>query len=112
MGAFILVVLILSIWFFNQHVTEGYIYSKDDSRIWVIELSDSETKENDRDEIMAVLKEKSSKQAGDFYDVPFVNKVLNTNFDNGQKVRIYWTGNVYASAPGQIEGTLLIVKIN
>lgn len=108
-GVVILLFIILIIWFFNQRVSEGYILSVDDSRIWVLPMSDTEVEGKTEAEIISILEAKSSKSPGTFYDISLINKVLNTDFEEGQKVRIYWTGYALESAPGQIKGTLLIL---
>ncbi|SIS63537.1 DUF3221 domain-containing protein [Salimicrobium flavidum] len=101
--------LVLIIWFFNQSVTEGYIYEVYDSSILVIELNESEVKGKTQDEIMDILEKKASNPTGNKFDIPFINEKIHKNFEAGQKIRVHWTGDIKASLPGQVDGTMLII---
>lgn len=105
---FLLVFTVSIIWFFNQSISEGYVITTSDSQVWVIDVNDAEIEGKTKKEIMTILETKASESKGAFYDIPFINNILNTKFEKGQKVKIYWTGFVLQSAPGQIKDTLFI----
>jgi hypothetical protein len=109
----IILFLIASIiWFLNQNISEGYVFSVDSKglSILIIPLEDSEIKEKTEEEIVSLLDAKVSQYQGSVYDIPFINKVLKTDFKKGEKVKVLWNGPVLISAPSQIKGTVLIVK--
>jgi hypothetical protein len=110
--AVLFIFIVSIIWFFNQSVSEGYVFSIDDSSVWVIEISNTEIEGKTKDEIFDILETKASESSGAFYNVPLINNALNTKFEKGKRVKIYWTGVVMQSAPGQVKDTLLIMKIN
>lgn len=95
---------------FNQEVTEGYVFSSLESGMWVIELTPEETDGKNQEEILELLNEKADESDGAFYDLPFLNRISGTAYEEGKKVKIYWTGVVLQSAPAQIKDTLLILK--
>jgi hypothetical protein len=108
----LLILIVYIICVFNQSVSEGYVYSsRDDSKVWVIELSKTEIHGKTKEQILDLIETKATESRGIFYDVPLINKALNTSFEKGQKVKIYWTGVVMQSAPGKIKDTFLIMKI-
>lgn len=108
----ILLLVAAVIWFLNQNVSEGYVSSVNSkgSSILVIPLEASELKGKTQEEIMSILDSKVSQYQGSVYDIPFINKVLKTDFKKGDKVKVLWNGEVLTSAPSQIKGTVLIVK--
>ncbi|MDF0727975.1 DUF3221 domain-containing protein [Cytobacillus sp. S13-E01] len=108
----VFIVLIITVfWLFNLQVSVGYVFINKNSDIWVIDMSDTEVEGKTKKELYVMLDERASESKGAFYKKPFINKVINTKFNEGQKVRIYWTGVVQQSAPGQINDTLIIMKI-
>ncbi len=100
----VIVLLIAATLFFTMQRTDiGYVMKVDDQQILVVtELEDQNI--NERSETFI--------PQGTFYDIPLINKMLKTDFKVGQKVKIYWSGGVLESAPGQVKGTSLIWKMN
>lgn len=97
-------------------VTEGYVASTDDKRILTISLeelglSSSEASALSGDELNVLLDEKVEELAGNFYDVPLINRQLNSTYKKGEKVKVYWNGTLYTSMPGQVTGTIFINKM-
>ncbi|WP_088006865.1 hypothetical protein [Indiicoccus explosivorum] len=48
---------------------------------------------------------------GTYYTIPWLNRLTGTEFETGDLVKVYYTGNMAASAPGQVDGTNLILKL-
>lgn len=105
----ILIVTFVS-WFFSQETIEGYRIKTGDSEIWVIESTLSDKKPEIEGKTQAEIDEIYNLQ-GTYFHIPAINKIANTDFKLGQKIRIYWDGRVYTSAPGIVDDTVLIVKI-
>lgn len=99
------------VWFQSQNVTEGYVYSARDSDLWIMELDAQEVEGKTKEEIVSLLEEISSESGGAFYDIPLVNRITGTDFEEGDKVKVYWSGWVMQSKPGKIKDTALIWKI-
>jgi hypothetical protein len=104
-----IVLVIAAILFFTIQRTDiGYVMKVDDQQILVVtELEYKKLEDKNIDE-----RSETFISQGTFYDVPLINKMLKTDFKVGQKVKIYWSGGVLESAPGQVKGTSLIWKIN
>ncbi|WP_285880448.1 DUF3221 domain-containing protein [Domibacillus indicus] len=98
------------IWFFDQRVSEGYVLSAEGSRVLVIPMSDTDVEEKTEKEIIAALEDKDIQSQGTYYDIPLINRTFDTNFQKGQKVKVYWTGYTLESAPAQVKDTLLMIK--
>ncbi|GKW46908.1 DUF3221 domain-containing protein [Planococcus sp. NCCP-2050] len=100
-----------TIWFNTQESMEGYVYSTEDSSLWVIELGDEEI--NKGDSIPDLLKAKASESEGVVFEEPLLNRVTgSSNFQEGDKVKIYWSGGAFQSAPSLVENTFFINKVD
>lgn len=108
---FCLIIIGTTFWMTNQSKSEGYVFSSDESEIWVIKIGDEDIKGKNQAEIKNILEDKASVSQGSFYRIPLFNQVANTNFKQGDKVKIYWYGEVIQTAPGRIVKTSLITKI-
>ncbi|MFC4355008.1 hypothetical protein ACFO0S_08110 [Chryseomicrobium palamuruense] len=62
-------------------------------------------------ELDALLDERVEEFAGDFYDVPFLNRQFGSTYNKGDKVKVYWDGRMKLSMPGQVPGTVFIQKM-
>ncbi|MEM1505278.1 DUF3221 domain-containing protein [Domibacillus sp. 8LH] len=109
-GAAALLSIILIIWIFNQRVSEGYVLSAEGSRVLVIPMSDIDVEGKTEKDLIAALEDKGIQSEGTYYDIPLINKTFDTEFQKGQKVKVYWTGYALESAPAQIKDTLLMIK--
>lgn len=109
---FLLILAIFLIWFTNLHVSEGYVYENEDSEVYVIDLEDSIANDMDAAELERELAVRASVESGNFVEIPFLNELIGTDFNKGDKVRIYWDGMLMPSAPGIIDGASLIVKLS
>ena len=109
---FLLAFTVSIIWLFNQRISEGYVISTSDSQVWVIDVDDAEIEGKTKEDKFIILETKASESKGSFNDVPFINNILNTKFIKGEKVKIFWTGTVLESAPGQVKDTLFIIHTN
>lgn len=110
---FISVSLIMGLcWYVFQRVDDGYIakfaVSEEGSNLLVIELDEEQTAGKTKKELNRLLKVKSSQAAGTYYEIPWINNLLHTEFEKGDKVKIFWRGTVMESAPGKVDGTNLI----
>lgn len=100
------------LWFQSQNVDEGYVYATRESDLWIIiELDSKEVEGKTEEEILLLLEEISSEPGGAFYDIPLANQIIGTDFEKGDKVKVYWSGTVLQTRPGKIKGTSLIRKI-
>lgn len=108
------IIAILSIgtflWFQSQNVDEGYVYATREADLWIIELGPKEVEGKTEEEILLLLEEISSESGGAFYDIPLVNRITGTNFEEGDKVKVYWSGMVFQTQPAKIKDTTLIWK--
>lgn len=88
---------------------EGYVYSSQDSSLWVIELEEKEI--NGGSNIDKLLEAKAANSEGIIFEEAFLNKVTNSSsFKKGDKVKVFWPGGAFQSAPSMVEDTFLIVK--
>lgn len=101
-------------WYVFQRVDDGYIakvaVSEEGSSLLIIGLDEVQTAGKTKEEMNRLLEVKSSQAAGAYYEIPWINKLLNTEFEEGDKVKVFWRGTVMESAPGQVDGTNLIVN--
>lgn len=98
------------VWFQSQNVDEGYVYMARDSDLWIMELDAQEVEGKSKEEIVLLLEEISSESGGAFYDIPLVNRITGADFEEGDKVKVYWSGWVMQSQPAKIKDTVLIWK--
>lgn len=110
--AFILIIGLCG--YLYQRVDEGYVAgavgSEEELSLLVINLGPEEAEGKTRSELVALLDDKADQAGGTYYAVPWVNKQLGTTFEKGDRVKIFWTGTVMESKPGQVPGTNYIVN--
>lgn len=108
---FMLILLVTGIilWINTQESMEGYVYSSEDSSLWVIEIEEKEI--SDGSNIAKLLEAKAANSEGIIFEEAFLNKVTNTSsFKRGEKVKVFWSGGAFQSAPGLVKNTFLILK--
>ena len=89
----------------------------EEPRIYLIsleELAPGAADGKSREELVALLRERVEQQVGvgNIYDIPWPNRLIGTEFEVGDRVKIYYDGRMAASAPGQVDGTKLILKMD
>lgn len=101
----VIIIIVCSIWFYeSQSISEGYILEVGDKEMLVIDSSrNTNIKAMTPNEISEAYKTN-----GTFYKIPIVNSILNTKFRKGQKVKIFWSGEVLQSLPGRVQHTSFI----
>lgn len=113
-GFLALFLIIVICWYLFQRVDDGYIAGtaalEEESSLLIIELDEKQTAGKTKEEINQILHVQSTKARGTYYKIPWINKLLDTEFKVGDKVKIFWRGTVMESAPGQIDGTNLIIN--
>jgi len=99
------VIIAGSIYFYkSQNITEGYVIGVWDKEILVVDsLKGTDSKKMEMNDIS-----KAYKSYGTFYKIPITNRILHTHFKIGQKVKIFWSGEVLQSLPGKVEHTSFI----
>lgn len=127
----LLILLVFIIWFISLRSTTGYVYQEMElnpygdlrtENIWVVELEPDETEGKTKDEIIEAVQEQAdtsrflnegstdNRSPGTIYRIPLINRQIGTEFQIGDKVKIYWRGSVMESLPAKIDGTVLIIK--
>ncbi|MCH4828157.1 hypothetical protein [Planococcus halocryophilus] len=127
----LLILLVFIIWFISLRSTTGYVYQEMElnpygdlhtKNIWVVELEPDETEGKTKAEIIEAVQEQADTSRfldegstdngspGTIYRIPLINRQIDTKFQIGDKVKIYWRGAVMESLPGQIDGTVLVIK--
>lgn len=102
-----------TIWFLNQEIDEGYVYAGEESSIWIVEIEPEKMTGKSQAEIIEVLDEEADPYEDAIYDIPMLNRLIGTEFEEGDKVKIYWGGGpVFQSAPALIKDTSLMIKAN
>lgn len=97
------------LWVNTQESIDGYVYSSKDSSLWVIELEEKEI--NGGSNIAKLLEAKAANSEGIIFEEALLNKVTNTSsFKEGEKVKVFWPGGAFQSAPSLVENTFLILK--
>jgi len=99
------------IWFFKyQDTIDGYVLSSGKQGIWIVESIGLKSPPD--------LKGKSAKEIAEMYkfkgvtsELPLPNRMVHSRYKVGQKVRIYYTGGVYLTAPGDLDSPKLIIKL-
>ncbi|MCJ1908996.1 DUF3221 domain-containing protein [Planococcus ruber] len=108
-GMIILIAAGLIFWNNTQESIEGYVYSSKDSALWVIEIEAEEVE--DGKDLTKLLEAKAANSEGIIFEEAFLNKVTNTfSFKKGEKVKVFWPGGAFQSAPSLVEDTFFIVK--
>ncbi|RNF41225.1 DUF3221 domain-containing protein [Planococcus salinus] len=116
-GLFIVAILALLVigtgfWMSNQYSEEGYVHLANDNEVWVFMLTPEEIEGETQNEINDMMEERASNSQGVFVDVPFFNRVTGTDFETGEKVRVYYDSAGIQTGPGRIDSTNLILKID
>ena len=110
--AFILIIGLCG--YLYQRVNEGYVAgavgAEEELSLLVINLEPEEVEGKPREELVELLDEKAGQASGTYYAVPWMNKLLGTTFEKGDRVKIFWTGTVMESQPGQVPGTNYIIN--
>ncbi|GIN61649.1 hypothetical protein J27TS8_16420 [Robertmurraya siralis] len=95
------------IWVFKfQSIEEGYVIRTGADTLWVVNEKPKNLKGKSTEEISQMYRFK-----GTIYTIPLTNKLLKNEYNIGQKVRIYYDGKRYLSAPGRAENTSFIIKL-
>lgn len=127
----LLILLVFIIWFISLRSTTGFFYQEMElnpygdlytKNIWVVELEPDKTEGKTKVEIIEAVQEQADtsrfldegstdiRSPGTIYRIPLINRQIGTEFQIGDKVKIYWRGSVMESLPSQIDGTVLIIK--
>lgn len=103
-------------WYVFQRVDNGYIADirelEGGERLLIIELEEDQAANKTKNEIVRLLEEKAAQGEGTYFSVPRLNERFNTEFEKGDHVKVFWRGTVMESAPGQIDGTNLIINFH
>lgn len=115
-GFLVFLLFIAASWYVFQRVDRGYVADMREmeggERLLIIELKEHETANKTKNEIQRLLEEKAAQAQGTYFSIPWVNEQLNTEFEKGDQVKVFWRGTVMESAPVQIDGTNLIIKFD
>ncbi len=94
-------------WFVHSKVDHGYVASASDGSVYVVELDNKMAHGRTKEEIAAIVNSEAYKMEGTYYYMPFINKILRTNFEPGEKVRVYWDGITQESLPPSAHASLI-----
>jgi len=107
---FVLLVCVL-VWFFKQQNTvEGYVLISGKGGIRIIETYDSPTPPKVKGKTPEEI-DKLYRFQGLDIDMPIANKIIFSSFMPEEKVRVYYTGGVYLTAPGRLIHPHFIIKL-
>ena len=106
----ILTVIGIVLWLNTQETMEGYVQFSDESSIRVIEVTGAEIRAEK--DMIELLNSKALESEGIIFDKPFLNNVIGpSKFNEGDKVKVFWPGGAFQSAPALVKDTFFIMNV-